>query len=417
MNEPKAGLTDNKVTSKTSHKRLPPHRSSIFWMIALLIVVAIGIYRHIGTLTATSKNRGSQQAPVVVATVKTQDVPIYLNALGSVTPTYSVTVRTQINGTLMRVLYREGQIVKAGDLLAEIDSRPYLAQLKQFEGQLARDQAQLANAKIDLKRYQTLWKQDSVSQQTLATQQALVNQLEGTVQLDEGQLEATKVSLIYCKITSPIDGRIGLRLVDPGNFVQTSDATGIAVVNTLNPITIVFSIPEDNIPEVMQKTYAGEGLLVHAYDRQQNKLLATGKLLTVDNQIDPTTGTVKLKAQFQNENNALFPSQFVNMRLLVKTLQHVTTVPTAAIQNSAKGKFVYVLNNKEMTVKVTPVVTGETMEDTTIVNSGVTPGESVITAGTDKLTDGAKVTLPTVNKSSATGQAGTMTLQQRNHKK
>jgi len=400
MNNSKIPTTNKKANSKTSSRSTPLHRRLSFWVIMFLIVVAVGIYRSKHAPTS-AKGKGSQLAPVVVALVKSQDVPIYLDALGSVTPTYSVTVRTQINGTLMRVLYREGQIVKAGDLLAEIDSRPYLAQLTQFEGQLARDQAQLANAKIDLKRYQTLWKQDSVSQQTLATQAALVKQLEGTVKLDEGQLQATKVNLIYCKITSPIDGRIGLRLVDPGNYVQTTDTAGIAVVNMLNPITVIFSIPEDNIPEVMRKTYAGEGLRVDAYDRQQNKLLAEGKLLTVDNQIDPTTGTVKLKAQFQNEKSTLFPSQFVNVRLLVNILKNATTVPTAAIQNSAKGRFVYVLNTKEMTVKVTPVEVGITMDDTTTIHSGVTPGESVITAGTDKLTDGAKVTLAGANNSSA----------------
>ncbi len=394
MDESKPSLPNDTKLSPTKKRGTPLHRRLSFWIIVFLIVVSVGIYRHMSSAPST-KGNGGQRAPVVVAIVKSQDVPIYIDALGTVTPTYSVTVRTQINGTLMRVLYREGQLVKAGDLLAEIDNRPYLAQLMQFEGQLARDQAQLANAKIDLIRYQTLWKQDSVAQQTLATQAALVKQLEGTVKLDQGQIEATKVNLIYCKIISPINGRIGLRLVDPGNYVQTSDTNGIAVVNMLNPITVIFSIPEDNIPEVMQKAYAGQSLSVYAYDRQQNKLLAMGKLLTVDNQIDPTTGTVRLRAQFQNANNVLFPSQFVNIRLLVKTLQHQMTVPTAAIQNSTNGsRFIYVLNKQTMTVKVTPVVTGVTTDDTTIINSGVTPGESVITAGTDRLTDGATVTLP-----------------------
>lgn len=404
MNESASSPTNN----KTPHTSRPLHRRLGFWVMVFFIVVAVGIFRHKNPSTTTHGQR-AQRAPIVVAPVQSTDIPIYLPALGTVTPTTSVTVRTQINGTLMNVLFREGQIVKRGDLLAEIDARPYQAQLTQYEGQIARDRAQLENAKIDLKRYQTLWKQDSISQQTLATQAALVKQLEGTVKIDEGLIEATKVNLIYTKITSPIDGRIGLYLVDPGNYVQTSDTNGIAIVNMLNPITVVFSIPEDNIPEVIQKIYIGEQLSVEAYDRQQNKLLATGKLLTVDNQIDTTTGTVKLKAEFPNENNILFPSQFVNVRLLVKTLRNVIVVPTAAIQNTVnqnngKNTFVYVLNKAEMTVKTTPVSVGVTTNDITEINTGLSVGQLVVTAGTDKLTEGATVTLPGVSQPTTPGK-------------
>lgn len=373
-------------------RRKPLNHRIEFWLILLFIFIALFIYRC--TSVNTQSKVKTPQTPVVIATATTRDIPVYISALGAVTPTYSVTVRTQINGLLMRVLFKEGQLVKTGDLLAQIDSRPYQAQLLQFQGQLARDQAQLANAFIDLKRYQDLWKQDSISQQTLATQNALVKQLQGTVELDKGQLAATQVNLTYCNIISPVDGRIGLRAVDAGNFVQTTDANGIAVVNTLNPITVIFSIAEDEIPEVMQKIYANDTLTAEAFDRQQNKLLATGKLLTTDNQVDPSTGTVRLKAQFENANNALFPSQFVNVRLLVKTIPHATVVPTAAVQNSPKGSFVYVLNQASLMVKVVPVVTGITTADTTVIKSGITPGQTVITEGTDKLTDGATVTLP-----------------------
>jgi len=388
MNEPNAAHSN--IATPKQHK--PINQRLSFWVIILLVVlVAAFLYRHTSTAPVT---RGSQKMPVVTASVKTANVPVYINALGSVTPTHSVTVMTQINGILMRVLFQEGQIVKAGDLLAEIDSRPYEALLLEYEGQLKRDQALLANALIDLKRYQTLWKQDSISEQTLATQQALVNQLKGTIQLDEGLIQTTKVNLVYCKITSPVDGRIGLRLIDPGNLVQTSDTTGIAVVNTLNPITVVFAIPEDNIPEVMQKMDAQTVLSVEAFDRQQNKLLATGKLLAVDSQINSTTGTVNLKAQFVNDKNVLFPSQFVNIRLLINTLKNAIVVPTAAIQQSTKGTFVYVLNTSTLTVKEQIVKTGVTINDTTVVDSGVSPGQIVITQGADQLTDGATVILP-----------------------
>ena len=380
-------------TTSTNIKKRPPYNQRLsFWLIILLIIIVIGLVRHHETKKNSAKDRGAQKASIKVEYSTIADVPIYLYALGTVTPTYSVTVHTQINGQLMSVRFTEGQMVKAGQLLAEIDSRPYEAQLLQYKGQLERDQAQLVNARIDLKRYQKLWKEDSVAQQVLATQEALVKQLEGTIKLDEGLLETTKVNLIYCNITSPIDGRIGLRLVDPGNIVQPSDTTGIAVINMLHPITVVFTVPEDNIQEIMQRVSKGTALSADAFNREQTKLLAHGKLLAVDNQVDPTTGTVKLKAQFQNEQNVLFPSQFVNVRLLLKTLRHMVTVPTAAVQNRTSGNFVYVLN-QNATVSVRPVVVGVTMQDRTSIVSGLSAREAVATVGIDQLTDGAKVTV------------------------
>ncbi len=384
---------DNKTASANNNdakgKHVPFNQKTRFWIALLFVVLIIaGIQSY-----RAYKNRHPkvQPLPVVLAQTKTQDVPVYFFALGNVTPTYSITVRTQLNGILMRVLFQEGQMVKAGDLLAEIDDRPYQAQLVEYEGQYARDKAQLVNASLDLQRYQTLWKQDSISEQTLATQQALVQQLQGTLKLDEGLLQATKVNLIYTKITSPIDGRIGLRLVDPGNFVQTSDTNGIAIVNSLNPITIIFTIPEDNIPPVLKRINAHKTLQIEAFDRQQSKQLAVGKLLTIDNQIDTNTGTVKLKAEFQNDQNKLFPNQFVNIRLLLKTLHNAIVVPTAAIQRSStKGNYVYVLN-QDQTVSEKPVVVGVTLDDTTSIASGLTINQSVVVEGADKLTDGAKV--------------------------
>jgi len=374
--------------------RVPVRRRLVFWLVVLVLIIAAAFIVNRDVLTG-KKQHAAQPLPVVVATAKTSDIPVYLNALGGVTPTYSVTVRTQINGLLMQVNFKEGQMVKKGDLLAEIDSRPYDAQLIQFQGQLARDKALLANAMIDLQRYQTLWKQDSVAQQVLATQQSLVEQLEGTIKIDEGQVEATKINLVYCKITAPNDGRVGLRLVDPGNYVQTSDTNGIAILNMLNPITVIFTIPEDSISQVLDKITADKVLTVQAYDRQQTTLLDTGQLLTMDNQVDPTTGTVKLKAQFQNAKNQLFPNQFVNIQLLVKTIQNATIVPTAAIQYIANGSsYVYVLN-ADKTVSTKPVVTGVTSGDNTVITSGITSGQSVVTEGADKLTDGAQVTLST----------------------
>lgn len=380
------------ANSSKQNNKAPLRRKLGFWLCILAVIIVAAIYINRGGFTS-KKGRGPQPAPVVVAKAVTKDVPVYLNALGGVTPTYSVTVHTQIDGTLMQVFFREGQMIRKGDVLAQIDDRPYQAQLVQYQGQLIRDQALLDNARVDLKRYQKLWKQDSVSQQVLATQQALVRQLEGTVKIDLGQIQATKVNISYCRITSPIDGRVGLRLVDPGNYVQTSDATGIAVLNMLNPITIIFTIPEDNIDDVLQMAYTDKTMKVDAFDRTQKTLLDTGKLLTMDNQVDPTTGTVKLRAQFSNDKNQLFPNQFVNVRLLVKTLKNVTAIPTAGIQYDASGQgYVYILNN-DMTVTYKPVKLGVTFGENTVVTSGVSPGESVVTEGADKLANGSAVTV------------------------
>lgn len=366
----------------------PFYRKTKFWLIILLILVIIIFIEYNPFF---KKKKKIPTVPVVVAQAQNSNVAVYLNELGGVTPVYNVTVKTVINGPLLKVVFTEGQMVKKGDLLAEIDPRPYQAQLLEYEGQLVRDKALLANAQLDLKRYQMEWKQDSVAKQVLDTQVSLVRQYMGAVQSDEGLIQTTKVNLMYCEITSPVDGRIGLRLVDPGNIVQTSDTTGIAVIATLNPITVIFSIPEDNIPDVLEQIDAGKTLTVNAYDRQQKKLLAVGTLLTIDNQIDTTTGTVKMRAQFDNNDMALFPNQFVNVQLLVKTLQGVTTVPTPAVQYGPQNKtFVYLLH-EDKTVSVQPIVLGVTSGENTVITNGVSPGQSVVIEGSDKLTDGAHV--------------------------
>lgn len=366
-------------------KRL--NQQTYLWVIVLIILIIVILYKHIFHL-----RQAKQQPPVPVETaqVRKADVPIYLNELGSVSAVYTVTVRTQIAGQLLQVFYKEGQNVKKGDLLAQIDPRTYQAQLVQYQGQLLRDQALLANALIDLKRYQTLWSQNSISQQTLATQQSLVRQYEGDIRFDQGQIETVKVNLIYTRITSPIDGRVGLRLVDPGNFVQPSDTGGLLVINTINPIQVIFTIAEDNIPDVIEQLNQNKQLIVNAYDRTQNRLLGVGKLISLDNQIDTTTGTLKLKASFNNDKNLLFPNQFVNIALLVKTLHNAIVIPTAAVQRGPQGNLVYVLN-ADNTVNVKSVQLGPASGNDTVVQSGVVPGEMIVTLGTDKLTQGSKV--------------------------
>lgn len=338
-----------------------------------------------------NKTQNKTRLPSIVsATAKIKDIPVYLSALGTVTPLESVTVKTQVNGQLLSVLFHEGQLVKTGELLAEIDSQTYKAQYIQFEGQLLRDQAYLTNARLDLKRYKLLYPSGGISKQTLDTQTWLVKQYEGIVQSDKGQLNAVKVNLSYCKITSPISGLVGLRQVNPGNYVQISDPNGIVFINKLQPISVIFSIPEDYLPKIIEKMKDKMKLPANAFNREQTTLLSSGELLTTDNQIDTTTGTIKLRAQFQNESLNLFPNQFVNIKLLVETLNNVITIPTAAIQHGSKGDYVFILNDNH-TVKFQKVTTGTVEKDDTVIIDGLKAGELVVTEGADRLTDGAEV--------------------------
>lgn len=331
---------------------------------------------------------------VLISSVKIKDVPVFVMGLGRVVPVNTITLTTQINGILTKVLFKEGQFVKKNQLLAEIDKRLLNAQLSQYEGQLQRDKALLDNALIDLKRYEFLWKKDSISQQTLATQQALVKEYQGAIAIDNGLIQSTKVNLIYCNIISPIDGRVGLRLVDPGNYVQTSSASPLAVLTTLNPTTVIFSLPEDVIPDILPQIYANKPMLVNAYNRQNTKLLATGKLIALDNQINTNTGTVNLRAHFDNATKQLFPNQFVSVKLLTHTLHQAMLVNTASIQYQGKKSFVYrVLPNS--TVEIRRIKTGIQFGHFTVVLSGLSANDQVVTQGIDKLTDGAVISLGT----------------------
>jgi multidrug efflux system membrane fusion protein len=331
---------------------------------------------------------------VSTATAHRGDIGVFLNALGAVTPVYTVTVTSRVQGEITKVYYREGQMVKKGDPLIEIDPRPYQAALTQVQGQLAHDQAVLSEAKIDLDRYKQALDRNAIAKQQYDDQEQVVFQDEGTVQNDEGQLANAKVNLVYTQITSPIAGRVGLRLVDPGNIVQANSTTSLVVITQLQPITVIFSIAEDSLTAIQQQLRKGKTLTVDAFDRAESTKLASGKLLTLDNVIDPTTGTLKLKAVFDNNDNALFPSQFVNIRLLVDTQHDVTLIPTPAIQRNAQGAYVYVIKSDGggATASIRTITPSTTDGPSTAVQ-GLEPNEVVAVNGFDRLLDGAKVTI------------------------
>src|SRR5216684_740818 len=385
----------------------PPPRSRLrraLWILLLLLVVAALIvwlaYRTSHQPAPSGRAQSGGPMPVGTAKVDKGDMPVVLNGLGTVTPLAMVTIKTQINGQLVEVAFREGQMVNKGDVLAQIDPRPYQVALAQAEGQLAKDQALLKNAEIDLARYKTLLAQNSIARQTADTQASLVQQDRGTVQADQAQVDPQKLNLTYCRIVAPVGGRVGLRQVDPGNYVQVSDAGGIVVITQLQPISVIFTLPEDNLPAVMKRLNTGAALAATAFDRAGATKLDTGALATVDNQIDPTTGTVKLRAVFDNKEQILFPNQFVNVRLLVDTLHDASIVPLAAIQRGAPGTFVYLVKPDD-TVAAQPVSLGPGDTQNVSVTKGLTQGQAVVTDGADRLKDGAKVRLVEPGKPAA----------------
>jgi multidrug efflux system membrane fusion protein len=374
-----------------------PRRSwgrRLIWLLLLAAIVAAAIWYFPRPQTQPKGGGGQAGAPVPVgvAPVATGDMPVTLSQLGTVTPLSTVTVKTQISGYLVQVAFKEGQMVNKGDFLAQIDPRPYQVALEQAQAQLGKDQALLKNAQVDLQRYNTLVAQNSIAKQTRDTQVSLVAQDEATVKADQAQIDAQRLNLTYCRIVSPVTGRVGLRQVDAGNYVQNSDPNGIVVVTQLQPISVIFTLPEDNLPEVMKRVRAGAVLPVTAYDRTGSTDLGQGKLDTVDNQIDTTTGTVKLRAIFDNVQETLFPNQFVNVKLLVNTLHDADIVPNSAIQRGAPGTFVYVVK-PEKTVAVQKVKVGPSDGQQIAILSGLEPGESVVIDGADRLRDGAKVTI------------------------
>ena len=397
--------TETRLAPALADEPSPLRRRWPWIVAAVAIVVAAGSYWYWSGRAAEAPvpapgapgGRGDPSAralPVVAVPARKGSIDVYLNALGTVTPRNVVVVKPRVDGQLMRVAFEEGQVVKAGTLLAEIDPRPFQVQLAQAAGQMAKDQALLNNARVDLERYRTLLAQDSISKQQVDTQEALVRQYQGTIQADQAAIDSAKLQLTYSRVTAPIGGTVGLRQVDPGNVVHASDANGIVVIAQLQPISVVFPIPEDSLPRLRRRLATGEAIAVEAWDRDQKAKLASGKLLTLDNQIDTTTGTVKLKAEFPNTDLALFPNQFVNIRMLIETLTDATLVPSAAVLRGAPGTFVYVVK-EDKSVTVATVKLGPVQGETTAIASGVNPGDVVVVDGTDKLREGSKVELVT----------------------
>jgi multidrug efflux system membrane fusion protein len=400
----------------------PPRRShrTRLWLGLLAAALAGVVIYYLVTAKSESTTpaggrRSGAATPVTGTKARLGSIGIYDAGLGTVTPLYTVSVKTRVDGQLMNVYYKEGQSVQKGTLLAEIDPRPYEVQLTQAQGQLAKDQAALENAQIDLQRYETLLPKNAIPEQTVATQKATIVQDQGAVKIDQGNIDSAKLNLVYCRITSPIAGRIGLRLVDPGNIVNTTDATGLMVITQVEPISVIFTISEDQLPPVLQRFHAGQRLEVSAYDRENTSQISSGTVTTLDNQIDPTTGTVKLRAVFANKDEALFPNQFVNAHLLVEEKKNVMLVPNAAIQRNGQSSFVYLVK-PDQSVTMRPIKVGTTQGLESEVVSGLSAGDTVVTSGVDKLQEGSKVVVEvpkttgqqpaTANQSGTPGNTG-----------
>jgi len=405
-----------------SDSRTPPRprRARRLLMLALLVaLLALAAWWYLTRSTTPSQGAGPQgrpragamggaaamaniPTPVKVATAMSQDIPIYMRSLGTVTAYNVVTVRSRVQGELVEVAFKEGQTVKAGDLLARVDPRAFQVQLDQALGTQLQNQALLANARRDLARYQTLFKQDSIARQQLDTQAALVSQYEGTRKTDQAAVDSARLQLDYARITAPISGRLGLRQVDKGNLVSTADTTGLVVITQTQPISVVFTLPETQLPDVVDQVRAGTSLVVEAYDRADTRRIATGVLETLDNQIDVATGTLRMKARFDNTDETLFPNQFVNVRLLVQTRQAATSIPTVAAQQGSSGSFVFVVKD-DNTVDVRLVELGPIYRDRVAVNKGLANGERVVTEGTDRLRQGARVTVASASDTVPSG--------------
>jgi multidrug efflux system membrane fusion protein len=386
----------------------PPAKSRWWLWIAILAVVAIGIWYYRGVRStseaggkaapgATSAGKGKggpggagMTVPVVVSTAQKGNLPVYLIGLGSVTAYNTVTVRSRVDGQIVKVNFTEGQFVHAGDALIEIDPRPYQVMLEQAEGQLAKDQAQLHDVQVDFERYTLLYNEGVIPKQQVDTQQAQVGQFQGAIKADQATIDNAKLQLVYAHITAPISGRVGLRLVDMGNIVHASDTTGLLVITQLQPISVIFTLPQDQLQQVLIKLRGGGQLPVEAYDRDDLTKIADGKLATIDNQIDPTTGTYKLKSTFSNENNVLFPNQFVNVHMLVDTKKDLIIVPAAAIQRGPQGTYVYVVSGGD-TVNIRIVTLAQTTGNNIGISAGINSGDIVVIDGQDKLQDGSKV--------------------------
>jgi multidrug efflux system membrane fusion protein len=399
-------LADAYARPVDSGRHSPEGKGRVWiWLLAMVVAGALGIwYLRSKDTEAQSAGRGgaaghdgrgagegtgAETVPVVVATAKRGDLPVFYNGLGTVTAFNTVTVRSRVDGQIVKINFTEGQTVQQGDALVEIDPRPYQVQLEQAEGQLAKDQAQLRDVQVDYKRFQLLFKAGVIPQQQVDSQEAQVGQFAGAIRADQAAIDSAKLQITYSHITAPITGRVGLRLVDMGNMVHATDASGLLVITQLQPIAVIFSLPQDQLSQVMSKLQ-GKQLAVDAYDRDDVTKIATGKLLTIDNQIDTTTGTYKLKSVFDNNKNDLFPNQFVNIHLLVDTKRNVTIVPSTAIQRGPQGTYVYLVQ-KDSRVKIAPVTLALTSGNSVGIGTGLQAGDSVVVDGQDKLQDGSKI--------------------------